>query len=259
MAPQTPKSSSKSGSSKSGSPKSPKSPKFSWSPRHRQALFVFHQKHMNDDQITFTFNQMFRNEIQSRGFSNGLNKTSIKAQFNRTYRTSCQAWQEVEASQDVELEWVSREMERLDITGSPPTSPISSPLRVQKPAQTRKPSQLVAVVIDSRPQTSSIATRNIFKQSPRSMVTHERTRTIGGEQVPIIRATDRNLVVKNPITPLKPIPQFRSSCFGSTMTRVEELGHETEKYLDAMRIYHVVPRRRHRARMIACLQPFSAT
>jgi hypothetical protein len=172
---------------------------------------VFHQKHMNDDQITFTFNQMFRNEIQSRGFSNGLNKTSIKAQFNRTYRTSCQAWQEVEASQDVELEWVSREMERLDITGSPPTSPISSPLRVQKPAQTRKPSQLVAVVIDSRPQTSSIATRNIFKQSPRSMVTHERTRTIGGEQVPIIRATDRNLVVKNPITPVEahsPVPEL---------------------------------------------------
>jgi hypothetical protein len=62
---------------------------------------------MDDDQITTTFNQMFRREIQARGFPNGLNKASIKAQFNKSYRTSSPAWQEVEASRDVELEWGS--------------------------------------------------------------------------------------------------------------------------------------------------------
>jgi hypothetical protein len=199
MPPQTPTSSPKSSSSRS-----PKSPKFSWSPRHRQALFVFHRRRMNDDQITFAFNQMFRREIRARGFPNGLNKTSIRAQLNKTYRTSSPAWQEIEASQDVDLEWVLREMDKLNITGSPSTPP-----RVQRPAQTRN--ELVAVVIDTRPQTPSIASRNVFKQSPRSMITHDRTRTIGGEQVSIIRATDKDLVVKSPVTPAEahsPVPEL---------------------------------------------------
>ena len=203
MAPHTPTSSPQS------STKSPKSPKFSWSPRHRQALFVFHRRHMNDDQITFTFNQMFNTEIRARGFPNGLTKTAIKAQYNKSYRTSCAAWQEVEASQDVDLEWVSHEMAKLNVTVAPSTCQISRPSRVQKPAQTRK--QVVAVVIETRKPTSPIAPRNIFKQSPRSLISDERTRTIGGEQVPIIRATDKDLVVKNPITSAEahsPVPEL---------------------------------------------------
>lgn len=165
---------------------------------------------MNDDQISFTFNKMFEREIRARGFPNGLTKTTIKAQYNKSYRTSCLAWQEVEASQDVELEWVTREMERLDVTGSPLTSPTLTP-RVQKSARTLKSSQLVAVVIESRQQVATVAPRNIFNKSPRCMITHERTRTVGGEQVPIIRATDQNLIVKDPITPAEahsPVPEL---------------------------------------------------
>ncbi|KEQ74368.1 hypothetical protein M436DRAFT_44496 [Aureobasidium namibiae CBS 147.97] len=192
MAPQTPTS--------SPSSRSPRSPKFSWSPRHRQALFVFHRRHMNDDQIAFTFNKMFDREIRARGFANGLTKTAIKAQYQKGYRASCPAWQKVEASHDAELEWVSREMAKLDVTGSPSSSPMSTMPRAQKPVQNPKPRQLVAVVIETRQQTSAIAPRQVFKGCPRSMITHNRTRTIGGEQVPIIRATDQNLVVKDPIT-----------------------------------------------------------
>jgi hypothetical protein len=165
---------------------------------------------MNDDQVTFTFNKMFDTEIRARGFSNGLTKTAIKAQFNKGYRASSLAWQEVEASQEVELEWVSREMEKMNIIDSPFTPPVSTPLRVQKPAKISKPHQLVAVVIDNRQQVA-LTSRNIFNKSPRSMITHERTRTIGGEQVPIIRATDQNLVVKNPITTAEahsPVPEL---------------------------------------------------
>jgi hypothetical protein len=196
MAPQTPKS-----SLTSGSQKSPRPPKFSWSPRHRQALFVFHKRNLNDDQIAFAFNQMFRREIAARGFPSGLNKSSIKAQFNKSYRVSCPAWQEVESSRDVELEWVSRAMEKLDVIGSPLPSPTSTSPRVQKAAATRKPAQLVSVVIEQRPQTSVVPSRNVFKSSPRSMITYERTRTVNGKQVPIIRATDEDLVVENPVMP----------------------------------------------------------
>lgn len=165
---------------------------------------------MNDDQIAFTFNKMFDREIRARGFPNGLTKTTIKAQYNKSYRTLCPAWQQVEASPDVELEWVTQEMERLDVTGSPLTSPTLTP-RVQKSAQTSKSGQLVAVVIETRQQVATVAPRNIFKKSPRCMITHERTRTVGGEQVPIIRATDQNLIVKDPITPSEahsPVPEL---------------------------------------------------
>lgn len=170
---------------------------------------------MNDDQITFTFNQLFRREIQARGFPNGLTKTTIKAQFNKSYRTSCAAWQKVETSQDVELEWVSREMERLNITGSPLSSPISTPPRAQKPAQNPKPRQLVGVVIEARKQTSALVSRNILR-SPRTMITADRTRAISGNQVPIIRATDPDLVVKNPVTPSEahsPVPELLFRCY----------------------------------------------
>lgn len=156
---------------------------------------------MNDNQIAFAFNKMFDREIRARGFANGLTKRAIKAQYQKGYRASCPAWQKVEASHDAELEWVAREMAKLDITGSPSTPPMSTPSHVQKPVQNSKPRQLVAVVIETRKQTSAVTPRNIFKESPRSIVTHDRTRTIGGEQVPIIRATDRDLVVKDPITP----------------------------------------------------------
>jgi hypothetical protein len=168
---------------------------------------------MDDDQITTTFNQMFRREIQARGFPNGLNKASIKAQFNKSYRTSSPAWQEVEASRDVELEWVTREMEKLNVAIGPSSRLTSTPSRAQKVAATQKSAQLVAVVIDTR---SSVATRNIFKQSPRSMITHDRTRTVSGEQVPIIRATDQSLVVKDPITPREahsPVPELLFRCY----------------------------------------------
>lgn len=89
-----------------------------------------------------------------------------------------------------------------------PLKPASSTsiaiTRCQKPAVTRTPRQLVSVVIETRKQTAVVTStrpsRNIFNQSPRSMVTSKRTRTVDGKQVPIIRATDRDLVVKNPIT-----------------------------------------------------------
>jgi hypothetical protein len=182
---------------------------------------------MDDDQITVTFNQMFRREIQARGFPNGLHKTSIKAQLNKSYRTSSPAWQEVEASRDVELEWVTREMEKLNVTIRPSSRLTSTPSRAQKVAATQKSAQLVAVVIETRPQTSLVASRNIFKISPCSMITQERTRTISGMQVPIIRATDQDLVVKNPIMPDEahsPVPEllFRHYDDNSQGVRTED-------------------------------------
>lgn len=178
---------------------------------------------MTDQEITSTFNQMFKRDIQAKGLYE-LPKKTLVSQYSKSYRTSCQAWQEVEAAQDTELEWIYQELNTLNIEtpissklasqarSMPSTPPTSPPLRVQKstvrarkPAnQTRKPSQLVSVVVNTRKKlpvvTSTRPSRNIFKQSPRSLVSAERTRTIGGEQVPIIRATDQDLVVKHPVT-----------------------------------------------------------
>lgn len=165
---------------------------------------------MNDDQIAFTFNKMFDREIRARGFANGLTKTAIKAQYQKTYRASCPAWQKIEACHEAELEWVSREMAKLDLTGSPLSSPTSTSY-TRKPTQDSKPRPLVAVVIDNRQKPSVVAPRNVFKESPRTMITAERTRTISGKQVPIIRATDPDLVVKDPITPAEahsPVPEL---------------------------------------------------
>jgi len=96
-----------------------------------------------------------------------------------------------------------------------PLTPPTSPLRSEKPAvQKQKSTQQVSVVVDTsiRPSrvTGSQRARKIFNQSPRTMITAERTRTVFSKQVPIIRATDRNLVVEDPITPAEahsPVPE----------------------------------------------------
>lgn len=160
---------------------------------------------MTNDQITLTFNQMFRQDIRATGLHE-IPKKTLNSQYNQSYRSSCQAWKDVESCQDAELEWVNQELEGLTISTAPLTPPISPPLRVQKKpvSRTHKPSQLVSVVIDARKKSSVVTNtrscRNIFKQSPSSLISAERTRTIGGEQVPIIRATDQDLVVKHPVT-----------------------------------------------------------
>ncbi|KAG9643974.1 hypothetical protein KCU64_g11536, partial [Aureobasidium melanogenum] len=108
----------------------------------------------------------------------------------------------------------SQNAETINATVTPPTpastasKPIRPANRVQKPAaQNRTPRQLVSVVIETRKQTAVVtstqSSRNVFNQSPRSMVSSERTRTVDGKQVPIIQATDKDLVVKNPITDIE--------------------------------------------------------
>ncbi|CAD0115088.1 unnamed protein product [Aureobasidium uvarum] len=89
-------------------------------------------------------------------------------------------------------------------TAAPLSPPPTPPVRVQKPAvQACKPRQLVSVVIETRQKALVVSqpTRNTFNKSPRGMVSSDRTRTVGGRQIPIIGATDQDLDVKHPITP----------------------------------------------------------
>jgi hypothetical protein len=104
----------------------------------------------------------------------------------------------------------------INVATEPLTPPISPPLRVQKSAvQTQKPTEQVSVVSETEVQfslvTSTQPSRKIFNKSPRTMITTERTRTVFSKQVPIIRATDADLVIGNPVTPAEahsPVPEL---------------------------------------------------
>ncbi|KAI4847238.1 hypothetical protein E4T44_04626 [Aureobasidium sp. EXF-8845] len=81
----------------------------------------------------------------------------------------------------------------------PLTPPVSPRLQVGKSTQE------VSMVIDTATlpvlAKGTQPIRQILKKSPRASITAERTRTISGQQVPIIRATDSDLVVHDPVTP----------------------------------------------------------
>jgi hypothetical protein len=85
------------------------------------------------------------------------------------------------------------------VATAPLTPPVSPPLQVGKSTQE------VSMVIDTATLPALVKStqpiRQILKKSPRSSITAERTRTISGQQVPIIRATDPDLVVHDPVTP----------------------------------------------------------
>ncbi|KAI5274856.1 hypothetical protein E4T47_02070 [Aureobasidium subglaciale] len=207
MAPQTPTSSPKSNNS-------PRSPKFSWSHKHRQALLVLYTSDVNNDKVASAFNNLFYEELRTKGFADGLSKSAINAQ------TSCAAWRLVEASHESELEWVTKKLRSIDITASPPSAAAlatASTVRSGQPTllnnrrrHSATTTTSVSVVIDA-PRRSTIAStqpspsitigsRKVFKRFPEDLISTNRTRTMFGEQVPIIRATDEDLIVNNPIT-----------------------------------------------------------
>ncbi|KAI5255179.1 hypothetical protein E4T42_01962 [Aureobasidium subglaciale] len=213
MAPQTPTSSPKSSSS-------PRSPKFSWSHKHRQALLVLYTSDIDNDNVASAFNKLFHEELRTRGFTDGLSKSAINAQYSKSYRTSCAAWQLVEASHKSELEWVTKKLRSIDITASPPSAaalPTASTVRSGQPTllnnrrrHSATTTTSVSVVIDAPRRNTiastqpspriTIASRKVFKRFPEDLISTNRTRTMFGEQVPIIRATDEDLIVNNPIT-----------------------------------------------------------
>lgn len=275
MAPQTPKTT----SPKSKSPKST-SPKFQWTKRHRQALMVlYRQQDLDDANIATAFNQLFQTN---------LSKSAVTSQYGKSYRLKTKAWQQVEACEEADLDWVVQDLKALRIrtkSNQPVhtthlagaarpasairpvhtikavgvTKSVPRPIRVPEPVKIPKPvgipeatrtvqpakatrptketrpakttqpaanpasqapsRQLLAsnvlVVIDTprrvektavkpprRVEKTAPRSRNIFKKFPEDMaVSVNRTRTVSGMQIPIIRPTDKDLVVNDPMTP----------------------------------------------------------
>jgi hypothetical protein len=162
-----------------------------------------------DEEIVDYFNRLFRNDIHAKGLES-LTKSSIKAQYAKYYRESCRAWQEIEKCPDADLSWVSREMQALSLTGRPSLSQSSSRRRssqslgqsmtqLSKQSPTRKSTSVRIVIERPRPIQHS-APRGVFKKFPEDMaVCRNRTRKMFGEEVPIIRATDDDLIVRDPV------------------------------------------------------------
>jgi hypothetical protein len=140
-----------------------------------------------------------------RGRSNPRWKTSTtnnRVQIFDAHGTPCSA---AATAVDVDDE------DTINVATEPLTPPESPALRVQKPpVQTQKPAQ-VLVVIEPSLVASTQPTRKVFNKSPRTMISAERTRTIKGKQVPIIGATDPDLVVEDPVLSTEahsPVPEL---------------------------------------------------
>ncbi|TIA17540.1 hypothetical protein D6C80_03891 [Aureobasidium pullulans] len=185
MAPTTPKVK----STASSSPKS--SPRFSWSKRHRQVLLVLQRRGMKDEEIATIFNKLFEKDLRRNGLD-GLTRSIVHSQLSKYYRRSCREWQAVEACGEAELTWVSQELNSLDVV-----------------SPSRDPSTSVSVVIERPrplPKVASPVTaeRNVFIKFPEDVaISANRTRTVYGQQIPIIRATDQDLIISDPITAIE--------------------------------------------------------
>lgn len=185
MAPNTPKvKSTASSSSKS-------SPKFSWSKRHRQVLLVLQRRGLKDEEIATIFNKLFEKDLRRIGL-NGLTRSIVHSQLSKHYRRSCRKWQAVEACGEAELTWVSQELNSLDVV-----------------SPSRNPSTSVSVVIERPRPLPKVALpvtaeRNVFIRFPEDVaISANRTRTVYGQQIPIIRATDQDLIISDPITAIE--------------------------------------------------------
>jgi hypothetical protein len=137
----------------------------------------------------------------------GTSTANTRVQTFDAHETTCSTGASVTATHDEDT---------INVATEPLTPPVSPTLQVQELADlTLKPAQEVSVVADNLTQpslvTSTRPVRKIFNKSPRTMITAERTRTISGQQVSIIRATDPDLVVENPVTPAEahsPVPEL---------------------------------------------------
>ncbi|THW75213.1 hypothetical protein D6D19_04202 [Aureobasidium pullulans] len=182
MAPTTPKVK----STASSSPKS--SPNFSWSKRHRQVLLVLQRRGMKDEEIATIFNKLFEKDLRRIGLD-GLTRSIVHSQLSKHYRRSCREWQAVEACGEAELTWVLQELNSLDVV-----------------SPSRNPSTSVSVVIERPRPLPKVALpvtaeRNVFIRFPEDVaISANRTRTVYGQQIPIIRATDQDLIINDPIT-----------------------------------------------------------
>ncbi|THZ12043.1 hypothetical protein D6C91_08793 [Aureobasidium pullulans] len=185
MAPTTPKVK----STASSSPKS--SPNFSWSKRHRQVLLVLQRRGMKDEEIATIFNKLFEKDLRRIGLD-GLTRSIVHSQLSKHYRRSCREWQAVEACGEAELTWVLQELNSLDVV-----------------SPSRNPSTSVSVVIERPRPLPKVALpvtaeRNVFIRFPEDVaISANRTRTVYGQQIPIIRATDQDLIISDPITAIE--------------------------------------------------------
>ncbi|THV74248.1 hypothetical protein D6D27_09433 [Aureobasidium pullulans] len=193
MAPNTPKvKSTASSSSKS-------SPKFSWSKRHRQVLLVLQRRGLKDEEIATIFNKLFEKDLRRIGLD-GLTRSIVHSQLSKHYRRSCREWQAVEACGEAELTWVLQELNSLDVV-----------------SPSRNPSTSVSVVIERPRPLPKVALpvtaeRNVFIRFPEDVaISANRTRTVYGQQIPIIRATDQDLIISDPITAIEAHSDLRLS------------------------------------------------
>ncbi|THZ69908.1 hypothetical protein D6C85_06345 [Aureobasidium pullulans] len=185
MAPNTPKvKSTASSSSKS-------SPKFSWSKRHRQVLLVLQRRGLKDEEIATIFNKLFEKDLRRIGL-NGLTRSIVHSQLSKHYRRSCRKWQAVEACGEAELTWVSQELNSLDVVSPSRNQSVSVSVVIERP----RPLPKVALPVT--------AERNVFIRFPEDVaISANRTRTVYGQQIPIIRATDQDLIISDPITAIE--------------------------------------------------------
>lgn len=146
---------------------------------------------MKDEEIATIFNKLFDQDLRRIGLD-GLTRSIVHSQLSKHYRRSCRKWQAVEACGEAELTWVLQELSSLDVV-----------------SPSRNPSTSVSVVIERPRPLPKVALpvtaeRNVFIRFPEDVaISANRTRTVYGQQIPLIRATDQDLIISDPITAIE--------------------------------------------------------